>query len=140
MEMPILTIFRDMSSRKSWKKFARFACQKTSSKNARIVHKYTRFGAYCGFEVSTRPVETYRQRGTLILADYVDLETHDGEWWHPDVVETPVCSLIKAVDGDASHMWDRGRCEAFFDEESNFIPLTGKYIPGLSFWRDLGAP
>ncbi|HSC17913.1 MAG TPA: hypothetical protein VLC74_03265 [Rhizomicrobium sp.] len=106
--------------------------------NSFAVHRFAPNNEYCGFEVTTKPIEAKPQRGTAIVADHISLTAH-GEWESPYTQASPVGSFLGLLDVPFDRGLDRRWCEAFFDDEANF--LTRNRLPprGSIPHRDLAS-
>jgi hypothetical protein len=85
-----------------------------------VLHSFRPGYIYDGFSIETKPVEHIRRRGYAVVDDKIDLLWCDTGCVVTDRNETPLPSLLKILDADMSTEWDRQRCEAFFDDETNF--------------------
>jgi hypothetical protein len=89
---------------------------------SRVVHKWAD-DRYEGFRLTARPLEYVRQRGTCLVEDHLDL-THQLTHFGRSIDVVAVSSLVRVLETGAPGTWNRKKCEAFFQDDSNFLFRT----------------
>lgn len=88
------------------------------------------FGDYLGFEITAKPLK--RATGKWIsISKCIDVECWR-DYRGCKGFNSPIPSLMLALEGDASVVWSRSKCESFFDDKKNFVRTFAPFKKGGS--------
>jgi len=103
-------------------KVAAIRIPNTAKQGMQIVHSFDSDHYYNGFELqpANRPIRI--RSGVLCEEPYIDLRKP-----RPNFADVAVGSLGRLISSTSTLAWPRDRCEAFFDDEHNFISQREHY-------------
>jgi hypothetical protein len=115
-------IFDDGELSEVWTKICAIRLPDNVAPGSRVMHKYSSPPAvYEGFTLSSKPVESVRQRGMVFIDSHIDLRKGVMKSRIRPKEQTSIPSLLRVLEPNGISVWDRQKCEAFFDDDSNFM-------------------
>lgn len=91
------------------------------SEGARIITSYSlNHGEFLGFEITEEPVWKSRMN-RIVVSRHIDLHDAAANCYEEAEFSTPIPSLMAVLTGDPSTVWDQQQCEAFFNNNRNFL-------------------